>query len=75
MGILPQPFLRPAKPAVDRLVQRFQAAEVRLGRGPQVGTETTAFAARAAAALMPAPAAPAVAAPPTLPVDVRGEVH
>jgi NADH-quinone oxidoreductase subunit M len=76
MGIVPQPFLAPAKPAVDRLVQRFQAAEVRLGKGPQVGTETTAFAARAAAALLPAaPAAPAVAAPPTLPIGVPGEVH
>ena len=38
MGLVPQPFLAPAKPAVDRLVQRFQAAEVRLGKGPQVGT-------------------------------------
>jgi NADH-quinone oxidoreductase subunit M len=79
MGIVPQPFLAPAKSSVDRLVQRFQAAEVRLGKGPQVGTETTAFAARAAraaAALRPAaPAAPAVAAPPALPLGAPGEVH
>ena len=32
MGLMPQPFLAPAKPAVDRLVPRFQATEVRLGR-------------------------------------------
>jgi NADH-quinone oxidoreductase subunit M len=38
MGLLPQPFLRPVKPAVDRLVERFQAAEARLGTPPQVGT-------------------------------------
>jgi NADH-quinone oxidoreductase subunit M len=76
MGVLPQPFLAPAKSSVDRLVARFQAAEVRLGQGPQVGTQTTAFAARAAAALLPpAPAAPVEAAPPTLPIDARGEVH
>ncbi len=75
MGILPRPFLAPAKPAVDRLVQRFQAAEVRLGKGPQVGTQTTAFAARVAAALQPAPAAPEAAAPPTLPIGAPGEVH
>jgi NADH-quinone oxidoreductase subunit M len=74
MGLVPQPFLAPAKPAVDRLVQRFQAAEVRLGQGPQVGTDTTAFGARAAAALRGAPA-PAVAAPPSLPIGVPGEVH
>jgi len=66
MGLAPQPFLAPAKPAVDRLVQRFQAAEVRLGKGPQVGTETTSIAARAA---LPAPV-PAMAVPPA-----PGEVH
>jgi NADH-quinone oxidoreductase subunit M len=74
MGIMPQPFLAPAKPAVDRLVQRFQAAEQRLGKGPQVGTETTGFAARAAAALPLVPALPA-AAPPTTPIVLPGEVH
>ena len=66
MGLVPGPFLAPAKPAVDRLVQRFQAAEVRLGKGPQVGTETTAVAARAA---LPAPV-PAMPVPPA-----HGEVH
>jgi len=71
MGLVPQPFLAPAKPAVDRLVQRFQAAEVRLGKGPQVGTVTTAFAARAAVA----PVVPAVPAPPTIPVFAPGEGH
>ena len=34
MGILPGPFLAPAKPAVDRLVARFQLAEQRLGARP-----------------------------------------
>jgi NADH-quinone oxidoreductase subunit M len=62
MGLLPQPFLAPAKPAVDRLVRRFQAVEVRLGQGPQVGTDTTALGARA---LMRLPEPPA--ALPTLP--------
>jgi NADH-quinone oxidoreductase subunit M len=31
---------------VDRLVARFQAAEQRLGQGPQVGTVVPAVAAR-----------------------------
>jgi NADH-quinone oxidoreductase subunit M len=72
MGLVPQPFLAPAKPAVDRLVQRFQAAEVRLGRGPQVGTQITAFAARAALPRPPPlPALPSVLpTPPAVP-----EVH
>ena len=69
MGLVPQPFLAPAKPAVDRLVQRFQAAEVRLGRGPQVGTQTTAIAARSARPA-PMPAMPAFPTPPAHP-----EVH
>ncbi len=68
MGVLPQPFLAPAKPAVDRLVERFRTAEQRLGKGPQVGTETTSFAARA---LLRAPApVPAIPVPPA-----PGEVH
>ncbi len=46
MGIMPGPFLAPAKPAVDRLVQRFQQAEVRLGLPTSVGTVDTAVAAR-----------------------------
>jgi NADH-quinone oxidoreductase subunit M len=52
MGLLPAPFLRPAKPAVDRLVQRFQSAEQRLGQGPQVGTSDVAVTASAG---LPAP--------------------
>ena len=52
MGLLPAPFLRPVKPAVDRLVQRFQAVEQRLGQGPQVGTTEVAITA---AAVVPAP--------------------
>jgi NADH-quinone oxidoreductase subunit M len=64
MGVVPQPFLAPAKPAVDRLVQRFQAVEERLGKGPQVGTNITAFAARAAMpAAVPVPALPIAPAP------------
>ncbi len=46
MGLMPGPFLAPAKPAVDRLVQRFQQAEARLGLPSQVGTISTAVAAR-----------------------------
>jgi NADH-quinone oxidoreductase subunit M len=46
MGLLPGPFLTPAKPAVDRLVQRFQQAEARLGVPTSVGTVDTAVAAR-----------------------------
>jgi NADH-quinone oxidoreductase subunit M len=57
MGLAPQPFLEPAKPAVDRLLARFQAAEQRLGRGPQVGTVVPAIAVRAGAqAPAPSPA-------------------
>jgi NADH-quinone oxidoreductase subunit M len=70
MGLVPQPFLAPAKPAVDRLVQRFQAAEVRLGRGPQVGTQVPAISVRAA---LPAPA-PAIPAGLPIPTAVP-EVH
>ena len=59
MGILPGPFLAPAKPAVDRLVARFQLAEQRLGAGPQVGTVSPAVAVRAGAEA-PVPALPIV---------------
>ncbi|WP_242342172.1 complex I subunit 4 family protein [Anaeromyxobacter terrae] len=59
MGVLPGPFLAPAKPAVDRLIARFQQAEARLGTGPQVGTVTPAVAVRAAAEV-PAPTLPIV---------------
>ena len=44
MGLLPQPFLAPVRPSVERLVQRFQAAETRLGDEKQVGTVPPAIA-------------------------------
>jgi NADH-quinone oxidoreductase subunit M len=69
MGLMPQPFLAPAKPAVDRLVARFQATEQRLGLPTTVGTQTTAIAARPALPA-PLPAVPAFPAPPAVP-----EVH
>ncbi len=59
MGLVPQPFLAPAKAPVDRLVQRFQAAETALGGEKQVGTATAAIAQ----ALLPPPPSPAVPAP------------
>jgi NADH-quinone oxidoreductase subunit M len=75
MGLLPQPFLAPAKPAVDRLVQRFQNTEQRLGLTPTVGTRVTALAARAA--LPPGPPSPS--APehpqPAPTIILPGEVH
>jgi NADH-quinone oxidoreductase subunit M len=49
MGLVPMPFLRPAQPAVDRLVARFQKAEARMGQGPQVGTVPPAVVSRPAA--------------------------
>ena len=59
MGIFPQPFLRQAKPSVDRLIGRFEQADARLrandpSRQPSVGTVQPAFAV-----LRPAPAPPA----------------
>jgi len=33
-------------PAVDRLIERFQQVEARLGQGPQVGTTRPAVAVR-----------------------------
>jgi NADH-quinone oxidoreductase subunit M len=53
MGLVPQPFLRPAKPAVDRLLATFQRADDRLraenpGRPPSVGTQQAGLAAGAA---------------------------
>jgi NADH-quinone oxidoreductase subunit M len=50
MGLVPQPFLAPAKPAVDRLLGRFEQADARLraaepGRPPSVGTAPPAMAA------------------------------
>jgi NADH-quinone oxidoreductase subunit M len=51
MGLMPGPFLAPAKAPVDRLIARFQQAEVRLGmKETSVGTATVAVAATAAAA-------------------------
>ncbi len=49
MGLVPQPFLDPAKPAVDRLLTRFAAAEQRLrdqdpARPPTTGSQPPAFA-------------------------------
>jgi len=46
MGLMPGPFLAPARPAVDRLVQRFQQVEARQGWPTEVGTAPTAVAAR-----------------------------
>jgi NADH-quinone oxidoreductase subunit M len=51
MGLLPQPFLNPAKPSVDRLLGRFAAAEQRMrqndpGRPPTTGTQSPALAGR-----------------------------
>jgi NADH-quinone oxidoreductase subunit M len=46
MGLLPQPFLDPVKPAVDRLVARFQAVEAKLGGDLRVGTVPSATSVR-----------------------------
>ncbi len=51
MGLMPQPFLDPAKMPVDRLLGRFAAAEQRLretdpGRPPTTGTQPPALAGR-----------------------------
>ncbi len=70
MGLSPQPFLAPAKPAVDRLVKRFQAAEQRLGLPTRVGTNSTALSGRPALPFLPAaPAAPQIR------IQAPGEVH
>lgn len=66
MGLLPGPFLAPARPAVDRLIQRFQVVEARLGQGPQVGTATAAVAFRPPA---PPPAPAPEVVPPTVPIQ------
>ncbi len=44
MGLVPQPFLAPARPSVERLMAVVQQAERRMGQGPQVGTEPPALA-------------------------------
>ena len=64
MGILPQPFLQPARPAVDRLLGRMQAAEQRMRRAdpglrPLTGTEPPALALARPPAAPPAAAEPA----------------
>ncbi len=51
MGLVPQPFLAPAKQPVDRLLGRFAAAEQRLrdqdpSRPPTTGTQPPALAGR-----------------------------
>jgi len=51
MGLVPQPFLAPAKQPVDRLLGRFAAAEQRLrdqdpSRPPTTGTQPPALAER-----------------------------
>jgi NADH-quinone oxidoreductase subunit M len=46
MGLVPRPFLAPVQRPVERLVSRLQEAEVRMARGPQVGTELPAVATR-----------------------------
>jgi NADH-quinone oxidoreductase subunit M len=43
MGLLPGPFLAPAKGSVDKLILRFQAAEARLNLPSTVGTVATSF--------------------------------
>jgi len=59
MGLVPQPFLNPARPAVDRLVARMAEADRRVNPGrPSVGAMPTAVAAGEA------PAAGALAAVP-----------
>ncbi|HEX9402751.1 MAG TPA: NADH-quinone oxidoreductase subunit M [Anaeromyxobacter sp.] len=76
MGLVPQPFLAPAKPAVDRLVQRFQATEQRLGLPTTVGTQTTAIAARPALPPRAAPLGELLQVPAPLPTQhAAPEVH
>jgi len=68
MGLVPQPFLVQAKPSVDRLIVRMQAAEQRMrqadpGLRPLIGTDPAALAFARPPAVPaeppPAPAAPA----------------
>jgi len=79
MGLVPQPFLAPAKTSVDRLVRRFEAAEARMGVPTRVGTVVPAVAAAAAPAARPGfPAPPGApgAAPdqPDFPTP-NGRIH
>jgi NADH-quinone oxidoreductase subunit M len=70
MGIVPGPFLAPAKTSVDRLVERFRQAESRLGAGPMVGTvvpaveELRSRPTAAAPAAAPGEPAPTPGTPP-----------
>jgi NADH-quinone oxidoreductase subunit M len=54
MGLLPQPFLEPARPSVNRLLGRFQAAELRLqAENPGLPTQVGAAATGLSAAVQP----------------------
>jgi NADH-quinone oxidoreductase subunit M len=55
MGLLPGPFLAPAKTSVDRLIGRFQATEARLNRPSTVGTVASSWSLPRAP--LPVPAA------------------
>jgi NADH-quinone oxidoreductase subunit M len=68
MGVLPRPFLDPAKTSVDRLIRRFEAAEARAGIQPStVGTVVPAIASIARPAAEPAAGAGAEPGVPGLP--------
>jgi NADH-quinone oxidoreductase subunit M len=72
MGIVPQPFLAPAKPSVDRLIALLQQAERRMNRGPQVGTEPPALASARPAMPPSAPAAPPAGNAPSPAAPAQG---
>jgi len=67
MGLVPQPFLDPAKSSVDRLVARFQQAEARLGVPSTVGTFPPAVRTAAAGPAFPLQLQLQQAPAPTLP--------
>jgi NADH-quinone oxidoreductase subunit M len=78
MGLVPQPFLAPAKTSVDRLVRRFEAAEARMGVPTSVGTVIPAVAAAAAPAARPVfPTPPGIEAAPDQPAfpTPSGGIH
>ena len=73
MGLAPQPFLNQAKPSVDRLLARMQAAEQRMRKvdptlRPLTGTEPAAIA------FARPPAVPA-AAPEPPPAGAAAPAH
>jgi NADH-quinone oxidoreductase subunit M len=77
MGLVPQPFLVQAKPSVDRLIVRMQAAEQRLrqadpGLRPLVGTEPAALAFARPPAIPAAAPGAAPGAAPTLAAPAPG---